>query len=71
MGRSRAPAAVIRDMLSLTFATGKRAKRSTISVATFLCRFRILKPTDMRYPSRVSENETVAFSLLPLGRRKS
>jgi hypothetical protein len=39
MGRSRAPAAVIRDMLSLTFATGKRAKSSTISVVTFLCRF--------------------------------
>src|SRR5689334_13132525 len=66
MGRSRAPAAVIRDMLSLTFATGKRAKRWTISVATFRCRSRILKPTDMRYPSRCSGNETVAVLAIAL-----
>ncbi|MET0709201.1 MAG: hypothetical protein ABWY82_20515, partial [Tardiphaga sp.] len=31
-------------MLSLTFATGKRAKRSTTSAPIFLCRFNTLNP---------------------------
>jgi hypothetical protein len=46
-------------MLSLTFATGSLAKRSTISAATFLWRLRILKPTDMRYPFRRLASEIV------------
>jgi hypothetical protein len=44
IGRIRDPAALMRDMESLTFATGIERNFSTVSGLTFRVLFRILNP---------------------------
>jgi hypothetical protein len=47
MGRKRAPAALIRDMTSLTQATGISRNRPTVKASTCRSRAQILNPTAM------------------------
>ena len=57
MGRKDDPPAVIRHMLSLTFATGSSRNWLAKSGLTFCFLFNILKPIDTDFPPFFSTNK--------------